>query len=114
MRHAYHSNYGVTRKVIRSQKSTSHKKTSTDEGKMISIKPVLKNPSFAFRENLDPVSNGTEESDPQSEKHLKLQPILEKSQIPNQFLKMSPFQFPLTSTHFQIQLIEWRFVGKPI
>jgi hypothetical protein len=41
-------------------------KISTDEGRMISIKPVLKNAVFSIRDNLDPDSNVTEESDLQS------------------------------------------------
>jgi hypothetical protein len=36
---------------------------------MISIKPVLQNPSFSIRDNLDPDSNVTQESELQSEKH---------------------------------------------
>jgi hypothetical protein len=37
--------------------------TSTDEGTMISIKPVLMNASFSICDNLDPDSNLTEKSD---------------------------------------------------
>jgi hypothetical protein len=44
-------------------------KTSTDEGRMISTKPVVKKASFLIRDNLDPDSNVTEESDPHLEKH---------------------------------------------
>jgi hypothetical protein len=38
-------------------------KNSTDEGRMISIKPVPRNAFFPIRDNLGPDSNGTEESD---------------------------------------------------
>jgi hypothetical protein len=37
---------------------------------VISIKPALANASFSIRDNLDPDSNVTEDSDPQSEKQL--------------------------------------------
>jgi hypothetical protein len=37
---------------------------------MISTKPIRANANFPIRDNLDPVSNVTEESDLQSEKHL--------------------------------------------
>jgi hypothetical protein len=51
--------------------SDSHKekqsssKTSTDEGILISIKPVPTKASFSIRDYFDPVSNVTEESDRQ-------------------------------------------------
>jgi hypothetical protein len=38
-------------------------KTSTDEGTMISIIPVKPNASLSIRDNIDPDSNVTEESD---------------------------------------------------
>jgi hypothetical protein len=44
--------------------------TSTDERRMLSIKPVLLNPPNLRRDNLDSDSNVTEENDPQSAKHL--------------------------------------------
>jgi hypothetical protein len=44
-------------------------KTSTDAGRMISIKPVRENASSPIRDNFDPDSNATEESNPQSKKH---------------------------------------------
>jgi hypothetical protein len=37
--------------------------TSTNEGRVISIKPVPMNASFSSRDNIDPDSNITEESD---------------------------------------------------
>jgi hypothetical protein len=37
----------------------SSSKTSTDAGRMISTKPVLKNVCFAIRDNFDPDSNVT-------------------------------------------------------
>jgi hypothetical protein len=42
--------------------------TSTDEGIMILTKPVFLNASFSIRDNFDPVSNVTDESDPHQEK----------------------------------------------
>jgi hypothetical protein len=59
----------------RTEESDSHSekhpisKTSTDEGIMISIKPVPKNAHFSIRDNLDSDSNRTEKSDLHSEKH---------------------------------------------
>jgi hypothetical protein len=42
-------------------------KTSTDEGTIILIKPVLRNSHFSIRDNIDPDSNVIDESDLQSE-----------------------------------------------
>jgi hypothetical protein len=42
--------------------------TSTDEGTMISTKPVIENTARAIRDNLDPDSNVIEESDLHSRK----------------------------------------------
>jgi hypothetical protein len=47
---------------LQSQKHLSPK-TSTDAGRMISIKPVPWNTFLSIRDNLDPDSNLTEESD---------------------------------------------------
>jgi hypothetical protein len=44
-------------------------KTSTDAGRIMSIKPVPRNASFSTREILDPDSNLTEESNLHQEKH---------------------------------------------
>jgi hypothetical protein len=70
-------NFDLNSIVIERSDSHSAKhplpKISTDEGRMISIKSVLKNDSFSIRDNLDPDSNGTEESDLQEEKHLSRQ-----------------------------------------
>jgi hypothetical protein len=41
-------------------------KNSTDAGRMISIKPVSENARLSIRDNIDPDSNLTEESDRQS------------------------------------------------
>jgi hypothetical protein len=47
---------------------------------MILTNPVPLNASLSIRDNFDPDSNVTEESDPQEEKHLclKLQPMKEE------------------------------------
>jgi hypothetical protein len=48
---------------LHSEKQLSPK-SSTDAGRMISIKPVPLNGHPSIRDNLDPDSNTTEESDP--------------------------------------------------
>jgi hypothetical protein len=55
--------------------------TSTDEGIMISIKPVPRNASFSIRANLDPHSNVTEESDLQSQKHFQPKTAIDAGRI---------------------------------
>jgi hypothetical protein len=54
---------------------------------MISIKPVLLNASNSIRDNLEPDSNETEESDLHSEKDSQpeLQPMKESRFQPNRF-----------------------------
>jgi hypothetical protein len=44
-------------------------KISTGEGRMISTKPVPRNPSVSIGDNLDPDSNLTEDSELKTEKH---------------------------------------------
>jgi hypothetical protein len=56
------------RKVNCTNQSSSHHNTSTDAGRIISTKPVSRNVSFLIHDNLDPVSNLTEESGLQSRK----------------------------------------------
>jgi hypothetical protein len=46
-------------------------KTSTDAGTTISNKPVRKNDITSIPDNLDPVSNVTEESGLHTEKHVQ-------------------------------------------
>jgi hypothetical protein len=50
---------------LHSEQHLSHK-TSTDEGTIISTKPVSMNAFFSIRDNIDTDSNQTEESDPHS------------------------------------------------
>jgi hypothetical protein len=45
---------------------------------MISIKPVRANASDAIRDNLDPDSNATEESDLQLEKHFSPKTLIDE------------------------------------
>jgi hypothetical protein len=45
---------------------------STDEGIIISINPVSQNASFSIRDNIDPDSNLTSESEPHFEKQFSL------------------------------------------
>jgi sucrose-6-phosphate hydrolase SacC (GH32 family) len=45
-------------------------KTATDEGRIISTKPVLKNANFSIRDNFDPDSIITDESNLHSQQHI--------------------------------------------
>jgi hypothetical protein len=75
--------------VIETEKSDSHsekhfsRKKSTDEGRMISIKPVRMNASPSIRDNLGPDSNVIEESDLQSEKHFKPKTSIDPGNVTN-------------------------------
>jgi hypothetical protein len=55
--------------VIQNSAKQVSPKTSTDEGRMISTTPVLRNAHFSIRGNLERDSNINDESDLQLEKH---------------------------------------------
>jgi hypothetical protein len=83
--------------MICNLKSNSHPRLQTDEGRMISTKPVRMNEEPSIRDNLNPDSNVTEQSDRHSEKHLKPKTSTEPrkitnfSSVPRKYL---PFNFP--------------------
>jgi hypothetical protein len=79
-------------------------KTSTDEGIIISTKPVPINARFSIHDNIDPDSLRTEESDPHKEKHSLLKTSTDERIIisSNQFDKMFESQFEIISILIQI------------
>jgi hypothetical protein len=71
--------------------------TLNDARIRISINPVPQNAHFSIRDNLDPDSNGTEESERHTAKHLKPKTSTELGKVKN-------FRSVLENTSFSIFL----------
>jgi hypothetical protein len=71
----------VTKESDLHSEKQSASKTSIDEGRMISIKPVPTNVCTSIRDNFDSDSNVIEESDPQQKKQLEPKTTIDEGRM---------------------------------